>query len=198
MSLPQSIHDQYSLLLPGPFSACGTMADLPGGLTLPWIQENIGDGKKRQLLLHTKTKPSMETLLELTRNPSAMACLQRDSLPRNLNFINAAKGALGFPTKNKWDSWGVCNPKRRPAAVHSCSLRKPCFEKVMHGLFGTSWCARRRPSAKQLQRAGSRPVGALTTSAANERQCLMALVAALPRVKGYSGEKREGKGLTKS
>lgn len=85
-------HNQYSdsLLLPGSFSPCGTAADLPRGFILPRIQENISDGKKRQLLLHTKNEPSMEILPELTRNPSATACLQRDSLSIKLNFIKCS------------------------------------------------------------------------------------------------------------
>lgn len=82
-------HNQYSssLLLPRSFRP---MADLPRGLLLPWIQENISEGKGRQLLTHTKKEPSVEILPALSRTPSATACLQRDSLPIKLNFIKGS------------------------------------------------------------------------------------------------------------
>lgn len=73
-------HNQYShsLPVPGSFSPCGATAELPKGLILTWIRENISDGKKMQLLLHTKKKPSTEMPPELARNPSATAGLHGD------------------------------------------------------------------------------------------------------------------------
>lgn len=94
-------YNQYSgsLLLPGSFSPCGTMADLPRGLILPWIQENISDGKKRELLLHTKNEPGTKYFLNSQGTPQLQPACKGLIIHKTKLHKMQSKELWAFPTK---------------------------------------------------------------------------------------------------
>lgn len=128
-------HNQYSssLLLPRSFRP---MVDLPRGLLLPWIQENISEGKGRQLLTHTTKEPSVEILPALSRTPSATACLQRDSLPIKLNFIKGSWRSSGLSLQKCIGFQGCLWSLPKPS---SCPQLLPPSAMLWEGRAQKSW-----------------------------------------------------------